>query len=44
VLGLLGKNRKEAFETAGTCFYGGLFCLFDWKRLLMNRDIVGDKL
>jgi len=44
VSGVLGKNRKEAFETAGTCFYGGLFCLFDWKRLLMNRDAVGDKL
>jgi GT2 family glycosyltransferase len=45
VLGIgLGKNRKEAFETAGTCFYGGLFCLFDWKRLLMNRDIVEDEL
>ena len=40
----LGKNRKEAFETAGTCFYGGLFCLFDWKRLLMNRDIVKNEL
>jgi GT2 family glycosyltransferase len=39
-----GRNRKEAFETAGTCFYGGLFCLFDWKRLLMNRDVVKDKL
>lgn len=45
VLGIVwGKDRKEAFETAGTCFLGGVYCLVDWKRLLMNRDVVGDRL
>jgi GT2 family glycosyltransferase len=39
-----GKNRKEAMETVGTCFLGGMYCLFDWKRLLMNRDSFEDRL
>ncbi len=37
-------ERATSFETVGTYLYGGFFCLFCWKRLLMNKDVVGDKL
>jgi len=38
------SSRREAFGTVGTCVFGGLYCLIDWKRLLMNKDVVGDRL
>ena len=32
------RLRKADMETAGTCFIGAAYCLFDWKRLVMNRS------
>jgi hypothetical protein len=36
--------RKVAFEKAGTYLIGGFYCLLNWKKLLMNKDVVGDRL
>jgi len=45
IFGVLRKSdRRGAFETAGTCLRGGVYCLVGWKRLLMNREIVRDRL
>jgi hypothetical protein len=45
VHGLLhGQDRKKSLETAGTYAIGGCYCLMDWKRLLINRDMVGSRL
>jgi len=38
------SKRRKSFETAVTYFMGSLYCLTGWKRLLMNRDAVEDKL
>ncbi len=38
------EDRKKAFYTAGTYWRGGVYSLFSWKRLLMNRDVVGNRL
>ena len=35
--GLAPKERKAHMETVGTYALGFLYCLFDWKRLVMNR-------
>ena len=44
-VGVLSQNqRRRAFESATTYLLGGLYCLADWKRLLMNRDVVGSRL
>jgi GT2 family glycosyltransferase len=32
-----GARRPEFLETAGTYARGALYCLFDWKSLVMNR-------
>jgi GT2 family glycosyltransferase len=43
--GLLGRDgRMKAFASARTFFTGAYFCLFDWKRLLMNRKALQRKL
>jgi len=45
IVGALRKDRRgKSFETARTYLLGGLYCIVDWKRLLMNKDVVGDRL
>jgi hypothetical protein len=40
-VGILRKNeRADALRTAKTCLTGGLSCLGDWRKLLMNKDAV----
>lgn len=34
------KCRKKSVETAHTYLLGGLYCLTDWKKLLMNKEVV----
>lgn len=42
---ILHKNeRKRSIETAGTYLIGGFYCLTNWKRLLMNKDVVSHEL
>lgn len=42
---LIKKNEREnAMRTAGTYLTGGFYCLFDWKRLLINTDALDEKL
>jgi len=44
-VGALRKDqRKKSFEMVKTYFIGSLYCLLDWKKLLMNKDVVGDRL
>jgi len=37
-------GRKMAIARAGTYLIGGFYCLLNWKKLLMNKDVVGDRL
>jgi GT2 family glycosyltransferase len=37
-------RRKEAFEKAGTYLMGSFYCVLNWKKLLMNADVVGHRL
>jgi GT2 family glycosyltransferase len=42
---LLKKNEREnAINNADTYFSGALFCLVNWKKLLMNQDTIEEKL
>jgi len=42
---LLDKNvRKKSIETAKTYLAGSFYCLTNWKKLLMNKDVIKDKL
>ena len=44
-MGIVSKNeRKESLNTAKIYFKGGIYCLFDWRRLLMNRTAVEGRL
>lgn len=44
-VGAMRKDqRKKSFETAKTYFVGSLYCLLDWKKLLMNKDVLGGRL
>lgn len=45
VVGALRKSRRRSsLEMVGTYLIGGLYCLVSWKRLLMNKDVVGGRL
>ncbi|MHC4749391.1 MAG: glycosyltransferase family 2 protein [Planctomycetota bacterium] len=37
------KERKMSINTAGTYLMGGLYCLVNWKKLLMNKETIGVK-
>lgn len=42
---LFDKNeREQAFKTVKTYSKGGFYCLTDWKKLLMNRDVLNKRL
>lgn len=42
---MLGKeNKSVAYETAVTYLIGGFYCLFNWKKLLMNCEAVKERL
>jgi GT2 family glycosyltransferase len=34
------QERKTSMQTAKTYSIGGFYCLTDWKRLLMNREVI----
>jgi GT2 family glycosyltransferase len=38
------EQRGKALETAGTYFLGGIYCITDWKKLLINREALRDRL
>ena len=38
------SERNKSMETAGTYLIGGFYCLTNWKKLLMNKGVVKDKL
>lgn len=45
VKALINKDEREnAIKTAGTYLTGGFYCLVDWKRLLMNRKAMEERL
>lgn len=37
------NNRKKSFATAMSYFRGGFYCLFDWKKLLINGKTITNK-
>lgn len=41
---LCRDGRINAFETAVTYLIGGFYCLTNWKRLLMNKDVISHRL
>lgn len=42
---VINKNdRSKSTETAVTYFIGGYYCLINWKKLLMNREILEGKI
>ncbi len=40
VMGLFSKKEARCFERAKVYLIGGFYCLTDWTKLLMNREIV----
>ncbi|MBN2180468.1 MAG: glycosyltransferase family 2 protein [Sedimentisphaerales bacterium] len=45
VKALLDKNdSKNSIDTAKTYLAGSFYCLTNWKKLLMNKEVVKDKL
>lgn len=38
------NDRKKSLETAKTYLVGAFYCLTNWKKLLMNKDFIMDKL
>jgi GT2 family glycosyltransferase len=44
-IGLFAKTkRKPSFETAKTYWLGAYYCIVNWTRLLINAEVVKDKL
>jgi len=41
---LCRRERRASLQEAGTCAIGSLLSIFDWKRMLMNRDVVEARL
>ena len=45
VKAIVGKEqRKYAIQTAWTYLKGGFHCLVDWKKLLMDREVLNERL
>lgn len=45
IVGALRKEQRDkSFATVKTYSVGGLYCITDWKKLLMNRNVVSDRL
>lgn len=43
-MAMLHKNeRAKSMETAGTYLIGGLYCLTNWKKLLMNKEAIAGR-
>ena len=38
------KERKKSFQTAKTYLFGSFYCLTDWKKLLMNKEVIEGRL
>ena len=38
------SERSKSFEKAGTYLIGGYYCLTNWKKLLMNREVLEGKI
>ncbi|MBN2316597.1 MAG: glycosyltransferase family 2 protein [Sedimentisphaerales bacterium] len=38
------RERNQALKTVKTYGKGGFYCLTDWKKLLMNRDVLNKRL
>ena len=36
-------QRSKSIETAGTYLIGGLYCLTNWKKLLMNKEAIAGR-
>jgi GT2 family glycosyltransferase len=45
VAAIFDKNgRKKSIQTAKTCLIGGFYCLTDWKKMLMNKEVLEGRL
>lgn len=45
IIGVLGKNeRKRSIQIAKTYFLGSLYCLTNWRKLLMNKEEIRGRL
>ncbi len=38
------SSRERSMNIAGTYLIGGVYCLIGWKRLLLNRDVIDERL